>query len=101
MKNTAHISLALAVGAFFVQPPPAAAGSPSLEQDRFAATGNLLCGLTLADVADIVDYYDFDPDMQTLADALATPFDCSAYGELCSEIEPADAQQVVRGAWND
>jgi hypothetical protein len=116
MKNTAHISLALAataftlVGAFFVQPPPAAARaggedleltSSSFDQNRFAATGELLCGLTFADVADIIDHYGFTPNMTALADALSTPFDCGAYGQLCSQISEVDASEFVCATWDD
>jgi hypothetical protein len=117
MKNTAHISLALTataftlVGAFFVKPPPAAAraggedleltSSSSFDQNRFAATENLLCGLTFADVADIIDHYGFTPDMPALADALSTPFDCGAYGQLCEHVSEVDANTAVCTVWDD
>jgi hypothetical protein len=110
MNRTVYMSLALAattctlVSAFFVQPPQAAARtstSPDFGLRPIAASGNLLCGLSLGDVADIIDYYDFNPDMQALADALSTPFDCEAYGELCAEVDPADAYEFVCGTWDD
>jgi hypothetical protein len=116
MKNTAHISLALTataftlLGAFLIQPPPAAAraggqelspSSSSLDDNRFAATGELLCGLSFGDVADIIDHYGFNPDMPALADALSTPFDCGAYGPLCSQISETVANEFVCATWDD
>lgn len=112
MNRTAIIASTLTVctlvGALFVQPPQAAARSsspdtaaPMPDLRPLAANGNLLCGLSLGDVADIIDYYNFTPDMQALAAALSTPFDCEAYGELCTELDLADAYQFVCGTWND
>lgn len=58
-----------------------------------------LCGLTPSDVVDIVDYYDLDPHMPTVANALSTPFQCAEYGDLCSALPVADARNYACGVW--
>jgi hypothetical protein len=107
MKRTILVSLALAattsalVGAFVIQPPPARASSQLTEPAPTPATGDLLCNLSVGDVADIVDYYGLEPDPQVLAAALATPFDCDAYGELCTVLDTQTAHAFACGAWLD
>lgn len=73
----------------------------SAEPAPAAAQLTGLCGMTQQEVAGIVAYYDLDPDMQGVAAALATPFDCSAYGQLCAALDPADAHAYACSTWND
>ncbi|PRQ09975.1 hypothetical protein [Enhygromyxa salina] len=113
MNRTIIISLALAATAFALLGPvpverTAAAQQPSStvvplaqEQAPTPAMSAGLCGLTSSDVADIVDYYALDPDMPAVADALSTPFDCDAYGDLCSALTTNQAHAYACGAWTD
>ena len=111
MKRTICISLAVAataltlVGAFVLQPPPALASAPvevEAAPPIAADSGDLLCNLSTSDVSDIINHYDLDPpSMPAVADALATPFDCDAYGDLCSVLTNNQAHAYACGAWTD
>lgn len=81
--------------------PPAslvAAAVPSNAEPAAALAGGL-CGITQADLDDIVEHYDLQPDMEGVQDMLATPFDCGAYGQLCGAITPQQAHQYACQVW--
>ena len=74
------------------------AAAPS-EPTPVAAQAAGLCGITQNDLADIVEHYDLVPSGPVFQAALQAPFDCSAYGELCSDIGAENAHTYVCGVW--
>jgi hypothetical protein len=64
-----------------------------------AQAADLLCGLSQGDVADIIDHYDLAPNMAAFAAALEVPFDCEAYGGLCSALGVDHAHGYACGVW--
>lgn len=79
------------------EPVPAAQASVPMN----APAGPLLCGLDPAAVDGIVAHYELAPDMAAVFQALHPNFDCSAYGSLCAETTPHDAQIYVCSVWHD
>jgi len=79
--------------------PETTAASASAPTPAAAQTAGL-CGLTQADVAGIVDHYDLEPNWAGFAAALQVPFNCAAYGDLCSAVGAAAAETYACGVWN-
>ncbi len=81
--------------------PGAADASPSGTSSAQPASMQAgLCGMTQTKVLGIRDHYDLDLDLSVVADALQTPFNCSAHGDLCDLLNPVDARNYVCGVWN-
>jgi hypothetical protein len=104
----AVVSTALAVIAPAVAAPratpvrtsaPLPKAAPATESTPAAAQTEGLCGLTQADVVDIVDHYDLAPKWWAYAEALEVPLNCDAYGELCSAVGPAATETYACGVW--
>lgn len=60
-----------------------------------------LCGLTQADVDDVIDYYNMTTSYQAVSPYIAAPFNCSLYGDLCEDMGAARAQAWVCNRWAD
>jgi len=56
-------------------------------------------GITPGELNGIVAHYGLDPDMEGVGEMLSTPFDCGAYGELCSALPTAKAKTYACGVW--
>lgn len=102
----AVVTTALAVvGPALAAPRSVASSSPmaapTSEPTPAAAQAAGLCGITQQDVTDIVEHYDLTPDMQGVADMLAVPFDCSAYGNLCAAVGAQNAQVYACETWGN
>ncbi|MCH9686003.1 MAG: hypothetical protein K0V04_31500 [Deltaproteobacteria bacterium] len=110
MKPTVLVlPVAILVPALLALAPGAADGrthaSPSVVVAERAPTSAMtagLCGLTSSDASDIINHYGFeDAEMNAISDALATPFDCDAYGDLCDALGETDAHNYACGVWGD
>ena len=66
-----------------------------------AQAGDLLCGLSEADVQDVIDHYNMAGTVQDYTPYLAVPFDCGVYGDLCEDLGAARAEQFVCARWED
>ncbi len=86
------------------QPTVESTGPVASVQDPLslaAAQAGGLCGLTPSSIADIVEYYGFEPDPGALAAAATGPFDCDAYGDLCDGLTTPQAHTYACGVWLD
>lgn len=64
-----------------------------------AASGGV-CGLTAAQVADIIGHYELEPDGPAMSAALEAPFNCEAYGQLCQVAgSPQKAHNYACDVW--
>ena len=88
------------VGPALAAPRSVPTAEPAAEPTP-AATMTGLCGITQGDLADIIEHYDLEPDMDAVADMLATPFDCSAYGNLCAAVGATNAHTYVCDTWEN
>lgn len=71
------------------------------EQDPVPMISNGLCSLTQSDISDIINHYDLSPNMTALIAAVQTPFNCGAYGQLCSTLTPTQAHVYACSTWNN
>ncbi len=102
MSRSIYIQLlAVALATPFLVPEISAQERPAPPAMPAAAQQAGLCGITQQEVASIVAHYELEPDMAGVADALATPFDCSAYGNLCGVLDVPDAHAYVCGVWSN